>query len=98
MHISVTTRTKRRTPSNSVIPTVKIESPFEAALTVLSSIVPVLSTVGASVGDVLGRRDDVGVIVGDDDGTTVEVGLMLGDTVGSIVGGIVGDNVGEMEG
>jgi len=98
MHITIATRRKRRTPSNSVTPTVKKESPFEAVLTVLSSIEPVLSTVGASVGDVLGRRDDVGVIVGDDDGTTVEVGLMLGDTVGSVVGGIVGDNVGEMEG
>jgi len=98
MHIIMTTRRKRRTPSNSITPTVKKGSPSLAVLTVVSSLEPVLFQVGARVGDEVGKRDDVGVIVGDDDGTRVVVGLMLGDNVGCVVGGIVGANVGEMVG
>jgi len=98
MYIKVTSRRKRRTPSNSTAPIVKKESPSGEVVTVASSLAPVLSHVGRSVGDEVGRSDDVGVIVGEDDGTSVEVGLMLGDNVGCIVGGIVGDNVGKMVG
>jgi len=98
MYIKVTSRRKRRTPSNSTAPIEKKESPSGDVVTLPSSLEPVLFHVGGTVGDEVGRRDDVGVIVGEDDGTNVEVGLMLGDNVGCIVGGIVGDNVGEMVG